>query len=644
MPRLMSLQPLLENVLVTSLDWKHEWIASLIWSGTVFVITVVASSVVVWLLTRFTGWGRQFWRIALPYFRSDRGWVSWRPLLTVLVMLWMTVLAVRLDVLLSYWTNWLFTAMQDLNAAEFSYSLVVFGVLTTVYFVHSRVEFLIEQTFIIHWRSWLNDHMVADWLSGHAYHRGHFVATPVDNPDQRIQEDTTAFVLESLGLSLGAVRSVVALASFTPILWGLSGTLSLFGHTIPGAMVFLAYLYVIVASFGAFRIGRPLIRLNFLNEGLGASFRYALVRLRDHSEDIAFYHGEDAERLTLASRFGAIIKNNWRIVFRNLKFDGFNIAISQIALVVPYLIQAPRFFSHTITLGDVQQTIVAFGHVHGALSFFRNSYGTFATYRAILDRLTGLLDVNSQTRALPSVRIAECPDGLDVENLTVCRPDGAPLIENLTLRLSLGQALLVTGASGCGKTTLLRSLADVWPYAHGTVRRPTAGRVLFLPQHPYLPLGSLRTALTYPQLPHAVGNAQLRKALRIVQLGHLENRIDEDVDWSRILSTGEQQRLGIARILINRPRLVLLDEATSALDTGLEHALYCMVRRYLPECTLVSVGHRRRLTRFHTHYLHLLGEGQWNLRAPLAQSKASDIPTASPSCTHEDAVPSRSLR
>jgi putative ATP-binding cassette transporter len=640
----MSLQPLLENVLVTSLDWKHEWIASLIWSGTVSVITVVASGVVVWLLTRFTGWGRQFWRIALPYFRPDRGWVSWRPLLTVLVMLWMTVLAVRLDVLLSYWTNWLFTAMQDLNAAAFGYSLVVFGVLTTVYFVHSRVEFLIEQTFIIHWRCWLNDHMVADWLSGRAYHRGHFVTTPVDNPDQRIQEDTTAFVLESLGLSLGAVRSVVALASFTPILWGLSGTLSLSGHTIPGAMVFLAYLYVIVASFGAFRIGRPLIRLNFLNEGLRASFRYALVRLRDRSEDIAFHHGEDAERSTLASRFGAIIKNNWRIVFRNLKFDGFNIAISQIALVVPYLIQAPRFFSHTITLGDVQQTTVAFGHVHGALSFFRNSYGTFATYRAILDRLTGLLDVNSQTRALPSVRIAECPDGLDVENLTVCRPDGAPLIENLTLRLSPDQALLVTGASGCGKTTLLRSLADVWPYAHGTVRRPTAGRVLFLPQHPYLPLGGLRTALTYPQRPHAVGNAQVRKALRMVQLGHLEDRIDEEVDWSHILSTGEQQRLGIARILINRPRLVLLDEATSALDTGLEHALYCVVRTYLPECTLVSVGHRRRLTRFHTHYLHLLGEGRWNLRAPLAQNKASDTSRASPSFTHEDAVPTRSLR
>ena len=204
----------------TLLDWKHEWSASLIWSGTVFVITVAVFAVVVSLLVQFTPWGRQFWRIALPFFRPDYRWKSWRPLITVLVMLWMTVLAVRLDVLLSYWTNGLFTAMQDFNAAAFGFSMVVFGVLTTIYFVHSRVEYLIEQTFIIQWRSWLNDHLVADWLDGRAYHRGHFVTTPVDNPDQRIQEDTTAFVLESLGLSLGAVRSAVTLASFTAILWG----------------------------------------------------------------------------------------------------------------------------------------------------------------------------------------------------------------------------------------------------------------------------------------------------------------------------------------------------------------------------------------------------------------------------------------
>jgi putative ATP-binding cassette transporter len=605
--------------LVTSLDWKHEWSASLIWSATSFVITVAAFTVVVWLLARFTRWGGQFWRIAVPYFRPDRSWGSWRPLLTLLVMLWLAVLGVRLDVLISYSMNGFYTALQELNSTAFGYFLAVFGVLATIYVLRTMVEYLVDQTFIIQWRTWLNDHMVGDWLDGRAYHRGQFVTAPVDNPDQRIQEDITSFVTNSQLLWMGAVRAAVSLISFTPILWSLSGPLSLFGHTISRAMVFLVYIYVIVASVVAFRIGRPLIRLNFLNEGLGASFRYALVRLRDHSENVAFYHGEGLERATLATRFAAIITNRWAIVFRGLKLEGFNLVVSQIAVVFPLVIQAPRFFRRAITLGDVQQSAVAFLKVHDALSFFRDSYDSFATYRATLTRLTGLLEANGQTRALPSVSVVDRPEGLAIEDLTVCRPDGRPLIEGLSLHLSPGQALLVTGPSGSGKTTLLRGLADLWPYAQGTVRRPTAGRALFLSQQPYVPLGSLRTALTYPQSPHLVGDEYVRKVLRMVQLGHLEDRIEDELDWSRILSPGEQQRLGFARILINRPRLVFLDEATSALDEGLEHALYTVIRTDLPECMLVSVGHRSTLSALHTHYLELLGEGRWDAMVPTGQ-------------------------
>lgn len=536
-------------------------------------------------------------------------------------MVWMTVLAVRLDVLLSYWSNGLYTALQELNSAAFGYLVAVFAVLTAVYFLHSRVEYLIEQTFIIQWRSWLNHHMIEDWLAGRAYHRSRFVAAPVDNPDQRIQEDTGAFVADSLGLSLGTVRSVVALVSFTPILWRLSGPLSLFGHTFSHAMVFLAYLYVLVASMFAFRIGRPLIRLNFLNEGLAASFRYALIRLREHSEEIAFHQDEAVERTTLATRFADIIKNRWRIVFRSLKFDGFNIAVSQIALVVPYIIQAPRFFHQAITLGDVEQTTIAFGHVHGALSFFRNSYGAFAAYRAILNRLTGLLDANSQARALPAVTLTERPDGLHVTGLTVRRPDGPLLIKDLSLHLDPGKALLVTGPSGSGKTILLRSLAGLWPHARGSIQRPAPEHALFLSQQPYLPLGRLRTALTYPQPPQRVSDEEICQALHRVALDHLCPRIDDDLDWSRVLSAGEQQRLGFARILINRPRLVFLDAATCALDEGLEYALYTVIRRHLPHCVLISVGTRDNLAALHTHHLMLLGEGYWDLTVEAQQGR-----------------------
>ncbi|MGH3669486.1 MAG: ABC transporter ATP-binding protein/permease [Pseudonocardiaceae bacterium] len=599
--------------MATSLDWNHEWSASLVWSGGVFAITAVFFGLVVWLLARFTSWGRQFWQIAIPYFRPDRTWLGWRPLLTLLGMLWLTVLAVRLDVLLSYWTNGLFTALQEMNGGTFGYLLVVFGVLTMAYFACIMAGSLIGQTFMIHWQIWLNDYMVGDWLEGHAYHRGRFVSPLVDNPDQRIQQDVASFVGSSQALSMGAVRSVVSLASFTPILWALSGSLPLFGYTIPRAMVFIAYLYVIVVSVFAFRIGRPLIRLNFLNEGLGASFRYALVHLRDHSEKVAFYRGEDVERATLNTRFNAIIKNRWAIVFRSLKFDGFNLAASQVTAVFPYLIQAPRFFSRAITLGDVQQSGVAFAQVHGALSFFRNAYDNFAAYRATLARLSGLRDANSQARTLPSVAVTNSPAGLDIENLTVRCPDGKPLIENLSLRLSPGQALLVTGASGCGKTTLLRALADLWPYAQGAVRRPQA---LFLSQQPYSPLGNLRTVLAYPQSSHVVNDEQLRNVLQKVQLGHLKDQLAEEIDWSQILSPGEQQRLGFARILINRPLLAFLDEATSAVDEGLEHALYTLIRDDLPECTLVSIGHRATLIPLHTHHLELLGHGRWQRSLP----------------------------
>lgn len=605
--------------MATSVDWQHEWSASLGWSVMALVGVVAAFTVVISLLARFTRWGSQLRRIAAPYFRPHRGWVGWRPLLTLLTILWLTVLGVRIEVLVSYAMNGLFTAMQQLNSGMFEFFLMILVGLATIFITMVTTLYLIGQTFIIHWRIWLTDYLVGDWLDGRAYHRSQFVTAPVDNPDQRIQEDITTFVTKSEELATGAVKAMVSLISFTPILWNLSGSITVSGYTIPRAMVFFVYLFVIVSSVAAFRIGRPLIRLNFLNEGLGASFRYSLVRLRDHSESVAFYRGEEVERVNFATRFTAVITNSWAIAFRRAKFQGFNAAVSRIALLLPYLIQAPYFFRRAITLGDVQQTAAAFSEVHVALSFFQESYDTFATYRATLTRLTGLLDVNNHTRALPSVIVMDSPEGLTVEDLTVHLPDGRPLIENLNLQLKPGQDLLITGVSGCGKTTLLRSLAELWPYAQGTVRRPAANHVLFLSQQPYLPLGTLRTALAYPLPPHRADDEYLRQALQRVHLGHLQDRIEDDLDWSRVLSPGERQRLAFARILVNRPRLIFLDEATSAVDEGTEYALYTLIREKLPECILVSVGHRNTLDALHADHLELLGEGRWNAIVPIGQ-------------------------
>lgn len=378
-------------------------------------------------------------------------------------------------------------------------------------------------------------------------------------------------------------------------------------------MVFAVYVYVLIATWIAFRLGQPLIRLNFLNEKFTANFRYALMRLRENAENIAFYQGAQVERGTLLGRFFTLIGNAWALVFRNLKFSGFNLGVSQVAVVFPFILQAPRFFSGAIKLGDVMQTAQAFGQVQDSLSFFRESYDTFAQYRATLDRLTGFLDANQQAGGLPRVSTVEQAHALDILGLQVLRPDGHALIADLHLNLQAGQALLIKGPSGSGKTTLLRALAGLWPYAEGEVRRPLGQQALFLAQRPYLPLGDLRTAIAYPANGLPADDGRMQQALAQVNLAHLVERLGEQRDWSRILSIGEQQRLAFARVLFNRPQVVFLDESTSAMDEGLEHALYGLLRREMPDSLLVSVGHRSTLAGFHSHRLEVDGQGGWAL-------------------------------
>lgn len=602
-----------------SVDWSTEWSSSLEWIVGVWVATVLVLGLVAVLLVRGTTWGRQFWRLAGPFVRPTRGErATWRPTVFILVLLLLVVLSVRINLLLSYNTNELYTALQNLDAGAFWRAIGVFAVIATVYVAATLVTYYVGQSFVIRLWEYLNARFLGDWLGDRVYHRSRFSATPVDNPDQRIQEDIRTFATTTYTLSLGpsgAVSALVTIPSFTIVLWQLSGPLSVFGLEIPRAMTFIAFLYVIVASVFAFRIGRPLIRLNFLNEGLEAFYRYGLVRVRDNAENIAFARGETMERRTLDGRFSDVIANYWRIVIRTLKFQGFNLGVSQVSAVFAIIIQAPRFFARAITLGDVQQTAQAFSQVHDALSFFRNAYDQFAAYRAVLDRLTGLLDSDEQARELPMVPVEDRLDGVVVRDLTVNRPDGETLVRDLSLELGRAEALLVTGRSGTGKTTLLRSLADLWPYAEGHVERPVGDGAVFLAQQPYLPLGTLRTALAYPTAPETVSDDEAARVLRATALGHLVGRLDDEEVWWRTLSPGEQQRVGFARLLIARPAVVFLDEATASLDEGLEHILYTLLREELPDLVLVSVGHRSSLESFHTRRLDLQGEGEWSASA-----------------------------
>ena len=592
------------------MDWHQALQESLRWLAITALITFAGLALCARLAVRFTRWGQQFWQIAGPWLSPRH---SWRPLLVFALLLLLTLFAVRLNVLFSFWYNGFYSALQGLDQTAFWYLLGVFAVLATIHVLRALFTYYVTQAFSIRWRTWLTERLTTDWMAGDAYYRGQFLEHPVDNPDQRIELDVSTFVTGSVTLCLGAVSALVSLVAFTGILWGLSAPLTVAGIEVPRAMVFAVYIYVLIATWIAFRLGKPLIRLNFLNEKLTANFRYALMRLREYAENVDFYQGARIERDTLLGRFSALILNVWALVYRSLKFDGFNLAVSQVAVVFPFILQAPRFFSGAIKLGDVMQTSQAFGQVQDSLSFFRSSYDTFAQYRATLDRLTGFLDANRQARELPRVARVEQADMLEIRDMQVSRPDGQRLLGDFQLDLVPGQSLLIKGPSGCGKTTLLRAIAGLWPYAEGKVRCPGPDAALFLSQRPYLPLGMLRTAVAYPALGLPADDQRLGQALREVNLGHLVDKLDSSDDWGRILSIGEQQRLAFARVLVNQPRIVFLDESTSAMDEGLEHALYGLLRERMKDSILVSVGHRATLAGFHSHHLSLDGHGGWEV-------------------------------
>lgn len=589
------------------MNWDQELTVSALWLAKAYGLTCLLFVAACWGLASFTRWGRQFWALSGGYFSPRR---SWRPLIGLALILLLTLAGVRLDVVLTNWSNGLYTALQKNDESLFWGFVRLFCLLASIHVFRTLLNAFISQSFGIHWREWLNEKLLHKLLQEQTYYRNQFLAQRIDNPDQRIQQDVTSFVQSSLSLSMGVVGSLVSVIAFSLILWDLSGPLTLAGLTIPHGMVFLAFAYVAVSTVFAFRIGRPLVKLNFFNEQLNANYRYSLVRLREYAESIAFYAGERVEGALLRSRFGQIISNNWQIVYRTLKFQGFNLIVSQAAVVFPLVIQAHRFFSKQITLGDLMQTSQVFGQLHDGLSFFRQAYDDFAGYRATLERLSGLTQSADQASALPRPNIAHDGQRLALEDFTLLSPAGVPLISALTLDVPEGEALLVRGRSGSGKTTLLRSLAGIWPYSRGKIIRP-AEHTLFLSQRPYLPEGSLLDALYYPATPQPGGEARAREVLQLVQLGHLCDRLEQHDNWGVILSLGEQQRLAFGRLLLNQPRIAFLDEATSALDEGLEDAMYRLVRHQLPGTSLISVGHRSTLRQHHDRELEIGLDGRW---------------------------------
>jgi vitamin B12/bleomycin/antimicrobial peptide transport system ATP-binding/permease protein len=621
------------------IDWSQALPDSLRWLAIAWVISAVCLLLALVLVRFFTPWGRQFWRITRGYFVGRESLRVW---LMLGVLLLSVLMSVRLDVLFSYFSNDMYssvqTAVEGMAAHDsvvkqsgvhgFYVSMGIFSVLAVVFIARYVLDIYLLQRFLISWRVWLTGHLTDDWLDGKAYYRDLFIDHTIDNPDQRIQQDIDIFTAANTGgtpntpangttqtLLFGAVNAVVSVVSFTAILWNLSGGFDVFGIVIPRAMFWTVLVYVLIATVVAVWLGRPLIGLSFNNEKLNAAFRYALVRLRDAAEAVGFYRGEQVERAQLWRRFTPIIANYRRYLRRTIIFYGWNWSMSQIIVPLPWLIQAPRLFNSQIKFGDVTQTAAAFGHISDSLSFFRNQYDAFAFLRAAIIRLHGLVEANERGRALPAVLATSSQDGsVEIENVEVRKPDGDRLVDPLDVRLEAGHSLVITGSSGAGKTTLLRSLAELWPYASGTLRRPGGeNETMFLSQLPYVPLGTLRSVVCYPNSADDVSDAELHEVMTQVALAPHIARLDEEHDWAKVLSPGEQQRVAFARVLLTKPKAVFLDESTSALDPGLEYALYQLVRSELPDCVVVSVSHRPTVEQHHDRQLELLGGGQWRL-------------------------------
>ena len=589
------------------MDYTQEIITSSLWIARTLALTVIFFSLGIFLLVRLTHWGKQFWMFAGGYLSPKR---SIKPLLFFVLIVTLTLFSVRLSLVHSTWYNNMYTALQEFNQTVFWEQMILFCFIAGFSVAAALISYYLNQRFSINWIEWLNTELLEKWMDKRAYYKSQYIGNNLDNPDQRIQQDIQSYVKTTLSLSTGVIDAVTSMISYTILLWGLAGPMTLLGIEIPRAMVYLVFAYVIFTTLIAFWLGKPLIRLNFANEKLNANYRYSLIRVKEYAESIAFYAGEKVEKSRLYKQFRAVIDNMWDIVFRALKFSGFNLVVSQISVVFPLLIQVGRYFEKQIKLGDLMQTLQVFGKLHSNLSFFRNTYDSFAEYKATLDRLTGFHYSVEAAQKQSKTDITDHPTDVIFQHLSVKSPMGKILIKDLNLTLTQGNSLLIQGQSGVGKTTLLRTIAGLWSYAEGKIFCPQHN-ALFLSQRPYLPQGNLLTALYYPDTTENVDLAKITRVLEQVQLAHLQDRLEQEQDWSRILSLGEQQRLAFARLLLHKPKVAFLDEASASLDEGMEYAMYRLIREELPNTTIISVGHRSTLVPLHQHQLELHTDGSW---------------------------------
>ncbi len=556
------------------------------------------------------------WRIAAPYFRSEDK-LAGRILLAAVIAIELAL--VGIDVLINQWNNRFYNALQDRNWDGFVREIGIFSLLAACYIVLAIYQLYLNQWLQIRWRRWLTSHYLGEWLEDANHYRMQLQGDAADNPDQRITDDIKLFVERTLDIGVGLLSSVVTLASFIVILWGLSAAspLTIFGRefAIPGYLVWGALIYAVFGTALTQWIGSPLVNLDFQQQRYEADFRFNLVRVRENSEQIALLQGESAERQRLSERFGRVVDNWYGIMQRTKRLTAFTASYSQAAVIFPYILVAPAYFADKIQLGGMMQTASAFSSVQRALSFFVTVYRSLAEWRAVVARLDGfemaIGSAASLTKRADSIHVVPSPgsDKIDLQQLLVRLPNGRPLLSADGFSIRGNERTLVTGPSGAGKSTLFRAIAGIWPFGRGSIAIPAKAKLMMLPQRPYFPVGSLKAATVYPAEAGAFDADRVKGVLAAVGLPQLASQLEDEAHWNRILSLGEQQRLGLARALLHAPQYLFLDEATASLDEASEARLYRLLEQTLPTTTIVSIGHRSSLEAFHERHLVLLRDG-----------------------------------
>ena len=551
---------------------------------------------------------RDVWYLTKSYWQSEEKKKAFFLLGCIIAL---TLGVVYMLVLLNQWNNSFYSALQNYDAKKIFDELIHFSWLAAIYILLAVYSYYLQQTLILNWRRWLTTRFIDIWLQNKTYYNLQMFGKDTDNPDQRISEDVRQFVEMTLSFGIGILKAFCTFASFVVILYNLSGSLSFtfMGKTwtINGYMLWASLLYSLIGTYITHIVGRKLVKINFIQQKYEADFRFSMIRLRESAESVAFYRGEAQEGSVFKQRFKMLLDNFWKLVNKQKQLVFLNSGYSQIAIIFPFVVAMNRYLTREVTPGGLMQVASAFGRVQDSLSYFVDMYSSIAQWQAVVMRLTcfghHMHDVYQQAERFHVERFAAA-DVVEVDNMQINLPDGKPLLENISFTLHPGHNVLIKGVSGSGKSTLLRAISGIWPFVDGKIFLPERDKLMFIPQKSYLPLGTLRAALNYPGN-KPIDDTELIYLMDLCQIGYLKDKLDLEADWSHVLSVGEQQRLAFVRAHIQQPQWLFLDEATSALDEDTEANMYSLLQERLQQTTVVSVGHRSTLNKYHELVLRL---------------------------------------